>query len=107
VDREEAVQDGQKYYHPDCKQKVDARKAIVDVIHEINPNIVYAELGKVLNKLLYERELGFEFMLRAVKYAKYAGINIYRGATLYNLVNNPNFLKYNDKYKAKHGEDNI
>jgi hypothetical protein len=93
VNKDEAVKDGNRYYHPDCKQKVEMRKEMVRIATEINPNIIQNELGRVLNILLYQRELEFQYVLGALKYAKYAGIALYNAASIFRLMNNPNYIK--------------
>lgn len=93
MNKDEAVKDGNRYYHPDCKQKVEMRKEMVRIATEINPNIIQNELGRVLNILLYQRELEFQYVLGALKYAKYAGIALYNAASIFRLMNNPNYIK--------------
>lgn len=101
VAKEDAVKDGNRYYHPDCKQKVEMRKEMVRIVTEINPNIVQKELGRTLNTLLYNREISFDYVLRAIKYASHAGIMLYNAASVYKLMNNPNFVKF---YKRKQAQ---
>ena len=101
VVKEEAVKDGKQYYHPDCKQKVEMRKEMVQLVTEINPNIVQSELGRTLNTLLYNRELSFDYVLYAFKYAKHAGIALYNAGSIYKLMNNPRYVKAYQKKQAK------
>jgi hypothetical protein len=90
VEKESAVKDGSRYYHPVCKNEVDNRKAIVDIFKDINPGVVYQQLNAVLNSILYTKGISSDFVLFCMKYAKAREIEMYQPASLHSLINNSN-----------------
>lgn len=99
---EEAVKEGNCYYHKDCYKTKEEIKEIINLFTEkINPNPVFSQLQSVINKIVYDKGLGSEFLLFGLKYYishKYK-LNYPHG--LYYVIQNKEVITEYNKFKTK------
>ncbi len=57
-----------KLYHPDCLHEQETIEQIIDVFYkQVNPDVVFWQLRKVINKLVYEEGFEAEYILFAIR----------------------------------------
>lgn len=64
------AKDGSAYYHEDCYRTRDDIQRIKILWHDhIDNMVVYAQLNKILNNLIFVEHISSDYILFAVKYA--------------------------------------
>ncbi len=63
------VEVGKMAYHEDCYRAISNIKEVVDLFaKKINPNVVFSELRKVINTIVYTRGIDSGLLLFGIKY---------------------------------------
>lgn len=105
VTKEEAIQVGQSYYHPDCYELKNTVAGIVDYFSkEINPDVIYTVLVRTINNICFPIKgegVSPERLLFQLKYYQSHGGKIhYPGGLYYVLQDRKSFDAWN-RYKAE------
>lgn len=67
---EQFVKDGNMYYHEDCYKTKNDIQRIKTLWHDnIDRMVVFAQLNKILNNLIFKDHISSDYILFAVKYA--------------------------------------
>lgn len=102
MNKKDAIQEGNSYYHPDCFRTKEEIKEIIDLFAKyINPNPVYAQLHKVINTIVFDKGLGSEFLLFGLRYYITHKIPLNYPGGLYYVVQNKEVLRAYNKEKIK------
>ena len=57
-----------RYYHPDCKHEKDAIQEIIDYWYvAIDPNVIFGQLRRIIDKIIYEMHIDADFVLYALR----------------------------------------
>ena len=63
------IKDGNAYYHEDCyKTKSDIQRIKILWHDHIDEMVVYAQLNKILNNLIFKDHISSDYILFAIKY---------------------------------------
>ena len=105
VKKEEAVQVGSSYYHPDCYELKNTVAEIVDFFtKEINPDVVHMILVKTINNICFPKDkpgIPPERLLFQLKYHQRHGGKIqYPAGLYYVLQDRPSYEAWR-RYKAE------
>lgn len=99
--RTEAVFDGKKYYHPDClKTKEDIAKIIDLFATQVNPNVVFAQLRRVVNNIIFDRGIESGLLLYGIQWYIDHRRNLTYPQGLYYVVQNADVQKSYAKRKS-------
>lgn len=64
------IKDGSSYFHEDCYQTRENIQQIKELWHDhIDGLVVYAQLNKILNQLIFEEHISSDYVLFAVRYS--------------------------------------
>jgi len=108
VKAEDAVKVGSSYYHQDCHTQLTQIKEIIDLFQKyINPNPVYAQLRKVINTIVFDKNIGSDLLLFGVKYYIEKKIPLNYPQGLYYVIQNKEMKSAYHKWKAKKDEIKI
>ena len=100
LNKDEAIRVGAGYYHPDCYKAHQQIKEIVDIFSkQVNPNVVYSQLMRVINTIVYERGNSSEFLLYGLKYYLTHKIPLNHPQGLYYVVQNADMARAYKKSK--------
>lgn len=84
-------------YHKDCYQAISDIREVIDIFAtKINPNVVFSELRKVINTIVYDRKIDSGMLLYGVKYYLKNNIPLNYPQGLYYVVQNK---EVQDRYK--------
>ena len=77
VRTEEAVRDGNMYYHRDCYEEKNNIQQIIDVyVKRVDPKPIFTELRKTINDLIYKDGYASDYFLFALNYCLDHGWNL-------------------------------
>lgn len=102
IDKSDAVKVGNSYYHKDCYDTKNDIAEIVDLFTKnINTNVVYSVLVRVINNIIFNKKNESKFLLFGLKYyiANKIPLNYPQG--LYYVIQNKDVLNTYKKYLAK------
>ena len=104
--RTKAVQVGNAYYHADCYRDLQNCKAIIDLFRErVDPYVTMALLRKVVDTLVYEKNVCSDYLLFALRYCVSHDVNLKHPQGLYLIVQDPTiqreYLRKEDEKKRK------
>lgn len=93
IPADEAIKVGQAYYHEDCKKEMDLIKEIIQIFYEnVNKTVVISRLRKVINSIIFEKDVSAEYLLFGLKYyIKKKSINYPEG--LYYVISDEDVKK--------------
>ena len=102
MDKKDAVQVGNAYYHEDCLRDKENRKNIVDLfIKYINPNPVYAQLNAVIRTIVDQKGVSSDFLLFGLRYYIEHKIPLNYPQGLHYVVQNKQVIAEYNKVKEK------
>jgi hypothetical protein len=105
--KSEAMQTGKStYYHLDCYKQNEEIKEIIDLFQkQIDPLVVFTQLRGVINNIVFDKCLGSEYLLFALKYAISNKINLKHAQGLHYIVGYKNiqdaYLKEKNKQQIE------
>lgn len=68
ITEEEYVEEKGRYYHPDCKHEKDTIAEIIDFWYRhIDEDVVFNQLVKIINRLIYKECISCDYLLWALK----------------------------------------
>ena len=101
VQKDQAIKVGSSYYHPDCYQANRNIREIIDIFSKkINPNVVFAELNRVVSTIVYDKGIDSGLLLFGLKYYIEHGKNLNYPQGLYYVVQNKDVVREYEKSKA-------
>lgn len=69
LNKDDAIKVGNSYYHKSCYKTEQEIKEIIDLfVKNINPNPVFTTLRNVINQIVFQQNLGSEFLLFGLRY---------------------------------------
>lgn len=69
IEKDKAIKDGKSYYHPQClKVKNDINEIISLFREKVNPNVVISVLRKVVNAIVFEKNVESGLLLFGLQY---------------------------------------
>jgi len=70
IPSDEAVKVGKSaYYHEDCRREMELIKEIIDIFYvKVDNNVVMPRLRKVLNNIIYNKNVSPEYLLFGINY---------------------------------------
>lgn len=96
---DEVVHVGNAYYHADCYK---TKENIDEIIHvfstEVNKDVVFAQLRKIINNMVNNKKIEPEFILFGIRYYLKHNIPLSYPAGLYYVITNKDV---NKAWKAK------
>lgn len=97
IPREEAVQDGRSYFHPDCLKERNNKEEIVKLfLEKVNQNTPVPQLRKVINNIIHNKGINSDFLLFGLKYYISHKIKLnYPGGLYYVIANKEMESEYN------------
>lgn len=102
ISKDDAVKIGNCYYHLDClKTKEDIKKIIDLFTKHINPNPVYSNLQKVIDNIVFKKQLGSDFLLFGLKYYIDHKIPLNYPQGLYYVIQNKQVIEAYKKPEIK------
>ena len=108
LDRKDAVQSGNFYYHSDCFKIKEDIKQIIDLFkNHINPNPIYSQLQSVIKNIVFTKGLGSDFLLFGLKYYIQHKIPLNYPQGLYYVIQNKSVIDAYNKEKAKKIRENV
>ncbi len=93
VSKEEAVKNGNAYYHPQCMKEQEDKAEIRKLLYEINQNEIISVVNSVIFDIIHRKQVDSAFVLFVLKNRDF---EIYNSKGLYPLINSK---KLQDKYK--------
>ena len=100
VSVDEAVKVGSAYYHEDCyKVKTNIDKTIDLFAKEVNPNVIFSVLRRVINNIVFDKNIDSEMLLFGLKYYIDENIPLNYPQGLYYVVQNKAMVKAYEKKK--------
>ena len=100
--RDQAVKVGSSYYHSDCYQTNKNIREIADIFSKkINPNVVFAELNRVVNTIVYDRGIDSGLLLFGLNYYIEHGKNLNYPQGLYYVIQNKEVVREYKRYKER------
>ena len=86
-------------YHKDCYQAISNIREVIDIFaKEINPNVIFSELHKVINTIVYDKKIDSGMLLYGLRYYLDRRIPIRYPQGLYYVVQN---IDVQESYKKK------
>lgn len=105
---EEAVAIGKSYYHKDCAQIKQDIAEIIDIfVKEFNPNVVFSQLQKAINDILFNRCVDSGMLLFGVKYYVKNKYKLNYPGGLYYVVQNKDVVREWNKMRCKQALDSL
>lgn len=106
---EEAILVGRStYYHPKCNKENEEIKEIIDLFKKyIDPYVVFSQLRNVINNIVYDKCLGAEYLLFALKFAIKTKINLKHAMGLHYIIGYENIQNAYKKMKADSVRNNM
>ena len=102
IEKEEAIKNGNCYYHADCFKDKENRREIVELfVKHINPNPVYAQLQAVIRTIIDQKGLSSDFLLFGLKYYISNNIPLNYPQGLYYVIQNKQVIDEYDKLNKK------
>ena len=99
---DEIVEVGACGYHKDCYQAISDIREVVDIFStQINKNVVFSELRKVINTIVYQRGVDSGMLLFGVKYYLDRRIPLNYPQGLYYVVQNKDVQEQYKKMKIE------
>lgn len=90
-----------RYFHKDCAQTKNDIKEIIDLWkNQINSNVVYAELQRVINTIIFVRHNSSSLLLFGLKYYISKGIPLNYPQGLYYVIQNKDVYTAYQKKKV-------
>lgn len=105
VNKEDAVKEGNSYYHKDCLKEKKLKLDIANFYIENMPKCTNQILNKVIKTLIHENNHAAEYVLFVLKYIKKNNKTLNSPFGLIRYCNNINIqkeykkIKINEKYK--------
>lgn len=95
IDKEKAVLVGKSsYYHKDCLMEKENIEEIMKLFQErINKNVVFSQLRRTINSIIYDKDISSEFLLFGLKYYISHKIPLNYPGGLYYVIQNKDVLK--------------
>lgn len=85
----DAVSIGKAYYHPECAEMKQRISEIIDVFYNhIDHNVIFAQLQRVINTMVFARGIDVNLILFGLKYYVQHGIPLKYPGGLYYVVQN-------------------
>jgi len=101
LNKDDAVKDGNAYYHEDClRTKEDIKQIIALFQQKVNANPVYSQLQSVINNIVFTKGLGSELLLFGLKYYIENKIPLNYPQGLYYVVQNKEMINAYHKNKV-------
>lgn len=98
--KDEAVKEGNAYYHSDCLKEKNEKKQIIDIFYKyINKTEVGAQLTRTVNTIVSTNRATSEFLLYALCYVIHHKIPLNHVAGLYYIINNNEIKTSYQNYK--------
>lgn len=108
IGKDDAVKIGNCYYHSDClKTKEDIKKIIDLFTKHINPNPVYSNLQKVIDNIVFKKQLGSDFLLFGLKYYIDHKIPLNYPQGLYYVIQNKQVIEAYRKPEIKNKRNKV
>ena len=102
MDKNDAVQVGNAYYHEDCFRDKENKRIIVDLFTKhINPNPVYAQLNAVIRTIVDQKGVSSDFLLFGLRYYIEHKIPLNYPQGLHYVVQNKQVIAEYNKVKEK------
>lgn len=99
IDKDKAVKIDKCYYHPDCyKIKEDIQEIVKLFKENINPNVVYSQLHKVINNIVFDKGETSDFLLFGLQYYIKNHIPLRYPQGLYYVIQNKEVNKQYQRY---------
>lgn len=98
VKKEDSIQEGKSYYHKQCYEEKNDKKAIEEYYIVNFPSCIISVLRKVINQLIYDKKLDTKFILYMLKYIKKNDKPINNPFGLLNYCTNTQII---EEYKKK------
>lgn len=68
INEEDYIEENNRYYHVDCKHEKDTRAEIIDFWYRnIDADVVFNQLSKILDRMIYKENIDPDFILWALK----------------------------------------
>ena len=68
IEKDDYVEENNKYYHSDCKHEKDVRSEIIDYWYKnIDADVIFNQFVRILDRLLYSEHLDCDYVLFALK----------------------------------------
>ncbi len=88
-------------YHRDCYQAISDIREVIDLfVKEINPNVVFSELRRVINNIVYTKHISSGMLLYGLKYYIDRRIPLNYPQGLYYVVQNKEVQNNYNKFIA-------
>ena len=108
TDSDKYFQKGSCYYHSDCYKTVQDIKQIVDLwTTKINQNVVYPQLMKTLNHIIYTKHVNSDMVLFGLRYYINNHIPLNYPGGLYYVLQNKQMMQAYKTYRRKQQSNNI
>lgn len=102
VRREDAVQVGKAFYHPDCyKEKEELNEIVQFYIDNFDKTPIMGQLRKTINTLVFDRNYPTDYILFGMRYTKNNNIPLRHPGGLYYMVKNEKIQERYQAMKAK------
>lgn len=103
IPREEAVESGRFFYHPDCyKEKQNKDKIVRLFLDRVNSDVSVPMLRSMINRIVHDKGFSADYLLFGLTYYINHNISIHYPAGLNYVVANPEVQKlYNRIYGEK------
>lgn len=99
---EDAIAIGRNYYHRDCaKIKSDIAEIIDIFAKEFNPNVVFSQLRRAIDTIIFNKGIDSGMLLFGVKYYAKNHMKLNYPGGLYYVIQNVNVEREWRKIKAK------
>lgn len=87
LNAEDSMKQGSAYYHKDCfKTKDDIQRIIKLFSERANQNVVYAQLFKTVNNIIFEKGISSDFLLFSMNHWLNAGHQLNYPGGLYYVI---------------------
>ncbi len=68
LENDEYVEENGRFFHADCKHEKDTRAEIIDYWYRnIDEDVIFNQLSKILDRLLYSEKIDCDYILFALK----------------------------------------
>ena len=92
-DGDAVTENGKTYYHKDCMREKKMIDAIIGIYADrVEKDPDYSQLRRIINCLLYKRNVNVDFLYFAVSYATERGY-LHHPAGLYHIVKSEDIIK--------------
>lgn len=93
---------GKNKYHSVCAKKFNAKKAIRELYYErVSKTVVFAQLNKIINKIIDDKDVSPEYFYFALRYAINHGFPIKSPMSLYYIIDNSDIKDAYKKFSQK------